>query len=55
MGEGTAAGFVVHSKDYGLHPLGDRVTLKQCNNKVRFVVQIHHFINNSAEWMTGGV
>lgn len=46
MGE-SIAGFLFYARDYGLYPVNDRTTLKQYNDKVRFVVQISHFSKNA--------
>ena len=53
MCEGTA-GFAFHPPAGGLHLVGNRVTLKQNSGKVRFVLQIPHFNNNSEERITVG-
>ena len=46
-------GFILYLRDYGLYPVDDRVTLKQYNDKVRFVVQISHFSKNAEKWISG--
>lgn len=52
MSEGIA-GLVFHPKDCGLNPGSDGVTLKQYNDKIRFVVQISHFSKNIEGWISG--
>lgn len=52
MGEDTA-GLIFHPQDCGLPPIVSRVTVKQYNDKVRFVFQVHHFSKNLEEWITG--
>lgn len=51
MSEGIA-GLVFHPKDCGLNPGSDGVTLKQYNDKIRFVVQIDQTLSSSISLLT---
>lgn len=48
MDEGTA-GLLFHPKDCGLSPIVSRLTVKQYNDKVRYVFQVHYFSKNLEE------